>query len=276
MLIAARNFFMAGNKPTAKSYIQDGLVAMWDGIENAGWGVHDVNATVWKNLASEDILLDISSFTHHWSKNALIPDEKMDNSYYNTMKYPVTNNLSLENIFTLECVFQSYSSDRWYGISPWTNKFESWYGALNDGTGRSGFLERINATRLGIYLSEAQRHLPRSHQTTFAAGAHKRWIRLSDGEVFYAAGSTGNYAFNNIRLTPISSMEANDMFYAFRIYSRVLTADEIAHNYAIDKERFNLCFNVGGGYNRQYIRRSCRYSLQPSARFWRTLWKEAA
>lgn len=38
---------------TAKDYVQDGLVAMWDGIENAGWGVHDSNATVWKDLVSE-------------------------------------------------------------------------------------------------------------------------------------------------------------------------------------------------------------------------------
>ena len=32
-------------------YVQDGLVAMWDGIENAGKGRHDPNATAWKNLA---------------------------------------------------------------------------------------------------------------------------------------------------------------------------------------------------------------------------------
>lgn len=37
--------------PTAKDYVQDGLISMWDGIENAGWGVHDPNATVWKDLS---------------------------------------------------------------------------------------------------------------------------------------------------------------------------------------------------------------------------------
>jgi hypothetical protein len=30
---------------SAKSCVQDVLVAMWDGIENAGWGTHDANAT---------------------------------------------------------------------------------------------------------------------------------------------------------------------------------------------------------------------------------------
>lgn len=38
---------------TAKDYIQNGLVAMWDGIENVGWGQHDSNATVWKDLVGE-------------------------------------------------------------------------------------------------------------------------------------------------------------------------------------------------------------------------------
>ena len=45
---------------TIKSYVQDGLVAMWDGIENGGYGIHYdelpnniwrpcVNNTIWGN-----------------------------------------------------------------------------------------------------------------------------------------------------------------------------------------------------------------------------------
>ena len=32
------------------AYVQDGLIACWDGIENAGTGVHDGSATVWKDV----------------------------------------------------------------------------------------------------------------------------------------------------------------------------------------------------------------------------------
>ena len=35
---------------SARDYVQDGLIAMWDGIENAGWGIHDPNATTWIDL----------------------------------------------------------------------------------------------------------------------------------------------------------------------------------------------------------------------------------
>ena len=34
----------------AFSYIQKGLVACYDGIENAGAGVHDPNATTWVEI----------------------------------------------------------------------------------------------------------------------------------------------------------------------------------------------------------------------------------
>lgn len=33
---------------------------------------------------------------------------------------------------------------------------------------------------------------------------------------------------------------SNMEYYFFRLYSRALTAEEIAHNYAVDKERFKL------------------------------------
>lgn len=35
---------------SAASYIQDGLIAMWDAIENIGFGLHDDNATTWVDL----------------------------------------------------------------------------------------------------------------------------------------------------------------------------------------------------------------------------------
>ena len=34
----------------ASLYVQSGLVACWDGIENAGAGVHNPAATVWKDI----------------------------------------------------------------------------------------------------------------------------------------------------------------------------------------------------------------------------------
>ncbi len=35
---------------SAKSYVQNGLDAMWDGIENVGWSMHDENSQEWVDL----------------------------------------------------------------------------------------------------------------------------------------------------------------------------------------------------------------------------------
>ena len=42
--------FTASADIPASAYIQDGLIAQWDGIDNAGTGVHDPESTVWKDL----------------------------------------------------------------------------------------------------------------------------------------------------------------------------------------------------------------------------------
>ena len=57
--------------PTAKSYVQDGLIAMWDGIENAGVGVHDASATTWKDLSgnNNDLVLQNGA---HFDVNSLV------------------------------------------------------------------------------------------------------------------------------------------------------------------------------------------------------------
>ena len=46
---------------TAKDYIQDGLVAIWDGIENVGYGLHDDDATIWKDCINGRIWKGIST-----------------------------------------------------------------------------------------------------------------------------------------------------------------------------------------------------------------------
>jgi hypothetical protein len=42
-------------KHSARSYIQDGLIAMWDGKENTAFGIHNPNATVWTDIVGGKI-----------------------------------------------------------------------------------------------------------------------------------------------------------------------------------------------------------------------------
>ena len=61
---------------SAKSYIQDGLVAHWDAIENAGFGQHDNAATVWKDLKGAHDLTVMEGLST-WSDNSIIPVAKV-------------------------------------------------------------------------------------------------------------------------------------------------------------------------------------------------------
>ena len=40
---------------SAADYVSDGLILLYDGVENAGWGVHDGAAVSWRNLVAADV-----------------------------------------------------------------------------------------------------------------------------------------------------------------------------------------------------------------------------
>ena len=47
---AAFAFALNATTYTSASYVQSGLIAQWDGIDNQGTGTHDPTATTWKDL----------------------------------------------------------------------------------------------------------------------------------------------------------------------------------------------------------------------------------
>ena len=42
--------FAAAAQGAVDGYVQSGLIGHWDAIDNVGTGVHDANATTWKDL----------------------------------------------------------------------------------------------------------------------------------------------------------------------------------------------------------------------------------
>ena len=70
MSIASRQNLWKSTSITAKNYVKSGLIALWDGIENAGWGVHNASATTWKDLVGSYNLINngctvTQNSTHH-------------------------------------------------------------------------------------------------------------------------------------------------------------------------------------------------------------------
>jgi len=215
-------------EPTTKDYIQDGLIAMWDGIENAGWKNHDSNATVWKDLSENNNTLTLLN-NAKFNDNSLITanrnmltasiDKKLP---YITIEVCAFQDTS-RNSSALVCFGNSINSN-WMFTVGWlelqtetpgydlifTTKLDNsiphtWCGICNANRGEREYVD-------GKHISGTYRSNSWSSNRTFG---------LSGGIGYSAWNFVGNY-------------------YCVRLYSRALSPAEIAHNYKIDKIRFGL------------------------------------
>lgn len=230
MLIAMRNAMMAGGGLSAKSYVQDGLVAMWDGIENAGWGQHDASATTWKNLTGNGYDLTLTAGTY-WTDTGCATNSRSSGR----LAYRSAN---LTNVLTIECVFDMRSE-------------------VNNNQGRC--LVKVRNSRsvmcLGLMAIRSRGEPSVSMDTTalvlisqFSASVVYAELAANDNIYFNGAKTDTISASGNWNLSTELSIGGNGSAttaivgkcHSVRLYSRALTADEIAANYAVDKARFNL------------------------------------
>ena len=70
--LAASNIAFADSKEQLENpYIQDGLIAMWDGEWNVGLGTHDDKSPEWKNLVEGGVDLVLGDYGK-WDYNSLL------------------------------------------------------------------------------------------------------------------------------------------------------------------------------------------------------------
>ena len=223
--------------PTARDYISDGLIAMWDGIENAGWGMHDGTTQQWIDLMGNEL--------------PIIPSQSGNNGFKWT-DYGVYN-------FTYQA-YQSTSITRDYTRNGVTFEVTSPDGPFYDGNNRVisyNFIgvSTIQSNNYYIFKTFGKNGDTLSKASIYSAVRNCRTMSLSvnsDG-IGIAYFNGGDFTAPMNKNTKLSlSGEARiiigtgngnihqPLINSLRLYSRALTADEIAHNYAIDKIRFNL------------------------------------
>ena len=214
------------------SYVQDGLIACWDGIENAGAGVHDGSATVWK---------DVKGGYEFALTGVTVNDDRMtfsgSTSSYGTLSAAdTTSSFVVASNGTMEIV---YRSDTGAGTQ-----------VLLQSTDSSGLAFGIfsgNNIILRSSISTAAQMLP------FTSGANTNCV-----SVFYTSRAPVSAVVNggkmalsgsnywgapNASQTFIGKRASNasgflGSIYCIRLYSRHLTDEEIAANYEIDQKRF--------------------------------------
>ena len=214
-------------KPTSADYVQEGLVAQWDGIDNAGTGTHNAAAPVWKNLASTGSAYDLTLTANgSWNAegNALVTTDLAATCAsaapaYKTIevvfrKTDDTGRILLSGGDTRHMVIFDNDTQRVYFTSDESTK--QILHAFNSAEVCSVAAEYDDNGVVATVFKDATRREDVSHRRSFDAGTG-----LSVGG--RVAASTYGW---------------KGEIYAIRLYSRRLSKAELARNYLVDCRRF--------------------------------------
>lgn len=225
---------------TARDYVQSGLVAMWDGIENAGWGTHNPSATAWADLTGNEGSVPAVG-TPKWTDNAF-DGSRDDNSAVGVYFKSSSNNLgeiiqtgtySIEIAVTPGTTIQSNG-----GIVGIGSSRQFWIWEANNV--RDYFIDAIQSSQ-GAWDRPTDNSRDKSYVYQFSLN-NGTGLFLVNGTLMQTKSySTASKTSDGFCIGWIDVYNTTrSQIHSIRMYSRALTAAEIAANYAIDKERFNL------------------------------------
>lgn len=220
---------------TAADYIQDGLVALWDGIENVDWGVHNENASSWIDLVG-GIPLVYSGF---WEWNCY----NLNGSYQRVPCPSELSDIVSSGTLTMEFVFLARWEDRFGGYIGFNNcrLNIAAYGSgdtQNQSLHFQGFNTFAYSICTEIYGSNPLTIVFATVSVDGGKLVIPRCLTITDGiEVLTIREPRA--------VTPISTESTefgicSRKMYAIRIYNRVLTEEEKEKNHTIDRVRFGL------------------------------------
>ena len=252
MLINLRNALMAGKRtPLAKDYIQDAIRYFWDGVENYAFGVRDESVNFWQDLIAGERftpveVIEPSSIAGttprvRWAQNGWL-------SILDTCGGGECDNANLigTSAFTIEAVFTnnsttSYATFLRTRVGDSTNGFQI---NIPPGTGY--------ANPIFFKPGDIQNNVAAFHSIVFTSTGSNITI-YGDGQYRKTASITSSQissylmnrkpikigAYNPERLT-VARGQFNGTIHGIRSHGRALSATEVAYNYALDTERFNL------------------------------------
>ena len=231
---------------TTTSYFKDGLLAHWDGIDNAGIGVHNSAATTWKNLSPNRLTLaedglDLTIRTGQWNDTSL----KCVGS--STPAASSTTNFTFN---TLETVYENKSTSG--------NSAILFSGGYLGGTGKdrffcvgNGYVAWMDNGNGATHAFDGQ-HVQGMNvlSWTYPGNAYANGASLTNDVASFKPGwGLGTSTTINLgcRITG-NTYPFTGNIHAIRAYSGKLSAKQIAFNYKVDEVRFfnTLVWNGSG------------------------------
>ena len=216
---------------TTSRYIQDGLLACWDGYENAGAGVHDPSATKWKDLVG-GYEFNLTGITVERDRMVFAGTQS---SYGELGSTGTAATFDKARSGTLEIVYAPATGTNSQVILQSSTTSGIAIGILNetkiiDGNANAKMIRFTSGTATnGVSI--------RYNNGTFYSAmvngsaptmdnSNNSWGSSSDVTTIGTRTSKKNYPFEG-------------SIYCIRVYSRRLTDAEIVANHAIDVRRFS-------------------------------------
>ena len=232
--------------PTALDYVQDGLVCMFDGIENVDWGMHDSEATTWTDLVGGRTTTWLSDASNSltWENGGL----RRIGTKGITTTVPWLSNITTNQPLTVEVVIEDDSATDTTSI----NSYYYFYGVGFRLGSMKGYPQFINYTGsvFLIYWDVPNYGFMRhtfafvGKGTPYSNGGNRKnmdmykdGIRTNTNAPLTVSTTNTISLFRATRDWPDTR---DTTIYAVRIYSRALSDDEIAYNHFLDKVRFGL------------------------------------
>lgn len=243
--VGARHVFAAEAQEktyTAVDYVQDGLVSMWDGIENAGWGLHDDFTETWVNLVDERYPFTMLDYGH-WGVNGWVNS----GDFANMRTFAPYSYITCEIVMTPSPTYHNNAIRKVLTVRP---------------TGRSTRSLFIDATSQNV-AGHSSQDVPCAHFPYkiggFTVSCSLVYSSESDSAVIIAAYASGIRSQNVGHITWSANIYdskgggniimvgddtnngSGDMIiHSLRPYDRQLSDDEVAYNALIDQARFGL------------------------------------
>ena len=229
----------------ATAYIQDGLVVQYDGIENAGPGVHADDITAWKDLTGNghDLPLNAGDTVFSDHVNIAKASRTASNDVFAAYS-PITIEFNARPTEMNTTTYDSSIANipyigafGWDGRSGAISVKRPQSETANNYTYRtynSGYTKLADLISSGVYKSYTA--IP-GYGNTSAADSP---VYVNGTKVTKPSGGLnwgGNTRSSSLKLSVGYTSTASDVR-AIRIYGRALTATEIAINVAVDKIRF--------------------------------------
>jgi len=249
---------------TARSYVNEGMIGQWDGVENVAYGQgHSVDATAWSDLVGKSPAIPLPAESSFVNENGLATSRKYGSSGSPDVSAKAITGVNAAEIlasfagarFTAEVAFDmtnvSYNSSAGYKNTAckllYFGSDSFWIGLYDDNSAGMSFNCKNSSGTYGyaksLQVSENVGTTMGNHTLScgqdgsdYMIGFDGAVLRTKDtAETSDSISTSFKFRING---GYYNDCGLNGAYHSIRFYDRKLTADEVMVNNAVDQVRF--------------------------------------